>query len=304
MIAAFEQRLAAVLGSRLAAPFAGRVEVKPGTALPAGPRILVAGTDMVPAGSDLGIARRPELTTQDSALRLRVLRLAVDVELRVVPSAPADRPEAIAGLDQVLYLLESADIAAGRALDAAPPADLGFRIARISLIEARGPGPDDADGAAVVQVRAEGWFWPAGEVGEAGPEIAEVRMRAAILALRLVGARQPLVAGGAVATLRLESDAAGELRLRADAPPVPAAFGVLSLALRRGDGSPGAGSLGGGTAGPGGTRLVPLTATGAEFDYTPPGAAGSEELLVRLADSSGAARGTVLGRFALRTAPA
>lgn len=304
MIAAFEQGLANVLGSRLAAPFGGRVQVMPGAGLGGSPHVLVAATEVVPAGSDLGIGRRPELTTQDPVRRLRVLRLAVTVELRVVPSGPAVRPEAIQGLERLLYLLETPDIAAGRALDATPPADLGFRIARMALVDASGPTPADADGAAVVRLLAEGWFWPAGVVGEAGPEIEEIRVRAAFLALRLVGAQEALVAGGAVASMRLESDAVGEMRLRADAPPEAAAFGTLSLALRRADGSPGAGSLTGGTAGPGGTRLVPLTAAGIEFGYTPPAAPGSEDLLIRMADPTGTARGEILGRFPLRTAPA
>ncbi|PZW43007.1 hypothetical protein C8P66_11732 [Humitalea rosea] len=304
MIAAFEQRLATVLGSRLAAPFAGRVQVTPGAGLAGGPHILVASTDVAPAGSDFGIGRRPEPTTQDLARRLRVLRLAVTVELRVVPSDSTERSEAIQGMERVLYAIETADIAAGRALDAAPPADLGFRIARLGLLDARAPTLADDDGAAVIHLRAEGWFWPAGAVGETGPEIQEVRLRAGFLSLRLVGGPEPLIAGGAAAALRLESDAAGEMRLRADAPPAAAAFGTLSLALRRADGSPGVGSLTGGAAGPGGTRLVPLTAAGAVFGYTPPAAAGSEDLLIRMADPDGAARGAVLGRFPLRTAPA
>lgn len=304
MIAAFEQRLAIVLGSRLAAPFAGRVRVTPGEGLAGGPHILVASSDVTPAGSDLGIGRRPELTMQESARRLRVLRLAVTVELRVVPSDPTERSEAIQGMERVLYLIETADIAAGRALDAAPPADLGFRIARLGLLDARAPTLADEDGAAVIHLRAEGWFWPAGVVGETGPEIEEVRIRAAVLPLRLVGGPEPLIAGGAAAVLRLESGAVGEMQLRADAAPAAAAFGTLSLALRRDDGRPGAGSLSGGAAGPAGTRLVALTAAGAEFGYTPPDEAGSEDLVIRMADPTGVARGDVLGRFPLRTAPA
>ncbi|MBP0445835.1 hypothetical protein J8J14_13730 [Roseomonas sp. SSH11] len=301
MIAAFEQRLAEVLGDRLPPPFGGRVSTAP---LPgAGPSILLGITDILPAGTDFGAARRPEVTTRNPDRRLRVLRLALTIELRVIPADPADRAEAMEGLERALYLSEAADLTTGVALRVPPPEDPGFQITRLSVLDARPPRAGDADGAAILHLLSEGWFWPTEIPGETGAAIQDIRLRTALLPLRLVGAAGPLVAGGPAVALKLESDAAGEMRLRADASPSQEPFGTLSLALRRPDGSAGTGTLSGGTDGPGGTRLVPLTADGAAFGYTPPPTPGQEELLIRLTDPDGNPRGSPLGHFPLRTGP-
>ena len=76
-------------------------------------------------------------------------------------------------------------------------------------------------------------------------------------------------------------------------------FGDVVLRLTDAGGRPGAGTLAGGTAGPDGSRLVPLSNGAASFQYTPPANAAVDLLHVSFENGEGAA-GDEIGQLPLR----
>jgi hypothetical protein len=234
------------------------------------------------------LSTRPERVPGGSDPR-RVLRLSCEVGLEVRLPAGGTRADQMAALDQTLYLLEDASLADGSALLPADDADPGFRIRRLRLARAEPPG--------AITVDAQGLFWPVGQAGEAGPAIREVRLRQAVQPLALAPTHPRLLAGGAPVELTVTLGTTATLRIE-EGGVTALPFGSLSLSVVDAGGRPGAGTLAGGVAGPGGARLVPVAAGAATVVYTPPAAPAVDHLVVALEDGEGGP-GIELARFRL-----
>ena len=109
MLAAFETRLTEVLGSRLQAPFAGRV-IRRGDPAPggAGPVIQLGVDSAEPLDPELASVR-PEVVPGSAALR-RVVRMRAVVGFDVVPTSTGGRAQRVLGVDRLIYELEDPDI--------------------------------------------------------------------------------------------------------------------------------------------------------------------------------------------------
>lgn len=280
-----------MLGTRLPAPFTNRVQVAPGSSSAASPRVIVAVTRAERIDPEIG-TRRPEVVP-GSADRRRVLRLRCTVGIEVEPQTGAGRAQQLRAVDAALYALDAADFQSGEALpDAADP---GFFIQDLRLVESVTPlDPTEKDAAPVgVTLRAEGWFWPVGEAGEAGVPIGEVRVRGVGLPVAVAPERSTLVAGGPPVDFTVTVGSSGPVRVDGDLPPLP--FGSLAFALEGTD----AGTLSGGSAGADGVRLVDVVDGAATITYTPPAAPATGELVVALDDGE-EGLGVELGRYRLR----
>ncbi|HXG24643.1 MAG TPA: hypothetical protein VNJ09_08830 [Chthonomonadales bacterium] len=298
MIAAFEQRLADVLGTRLPAPFGGRVRLPPGEEAPEDPQIIVGVERMEPVDPDLGSVR-PEIAPGSADFR-RVMRLDCTVTLEVHPGAGGGRAQQMQGLDAALYALDASDFRDGSALRGV--GDPGFLIQSLRITGASAPLDPTARNAPPVglTLRAEGWFWPAGIPGEEGVEIGEVRVRGATLPILLSPAAPELIAGGAAVDFTLRFGATGTLASTgAEEPTGTLPFGNLALLLVGAGGRAGAGTLSGGTPGAEGVHLVAVTEGVATVRYTPPAEAVTDTLVVTL-DSGAGEPGIELARFTLR----
>jgi hypothetical protein len=281
----FETRLADVLGARLAPPLAGAVDVAPGAAAS---RIVLGVVGVQPLDDDL-LSLRPETVPGDASPR-RVLKLRCAVELDVRVPDGGGRADQMAAMDQVLYALDDGTLRSGAAFVPGDGSDPGFLIR--SLAVATGTPP------AAITLTAEGFFWPAGTPGETGRPIVEARLRAAIEPLLLDPFPDHFVAGGAALPMTLRCGA-GATMVVSDAGVAQEAFGSLALALVDAGGRPGAGTLGGGTVGPAGTRLYAVADGAIAFSYTPPAAPATDFLRVTLDDGSGNLR-LEIARFPLR----
>lgn len=295
MLAAFETRLAAVLGSSLVAPFNGRVTVAPDAANGPGPLVQLAVREVRRIEPDLG-AFRPE---QPSGLptRRRVARLEADLALLVTPQGggAGGRPQIVAGVEALLYLLDDPSFRSGEALVQA--GDQGFLLQSLSVTGA--DIPNDANPAGV-NLTVSGWFWPAGEPGAAGVEISEVHVRQFSLPVLLQAPR--LTAGAGPIGLSLGFGRAGTMQIEADSLSM-LPFGQLMVSILSPDGSPGAGTLGGGAGGGPSAQLLDVAPGALAFTYTPTAAPGRDLLLVRAVQADGA-MGIELARFELVTEPA
>lgn len=287
MIAAFERRFADLLGTRLAAPLAGAVDVAPGDNGSA----LVVGVAAAEPDNDALWRSRPERVPGTPDPR-RVVALRCDV---TVTARAADRDDRVAALDQALHLLDAPEFQIGAAFAAAAGEDPGFLIRRLLLAR--------MEGAVALHLSASGLFWPPGMVGEAGEAIRAVLLRAPLLPLALRPERPVIVAGGPPVALTIALAEAGGGRIEADGiAPAGSALPVLARVVDAG-GRPGAGTLSGGSAGPAGSRLLPVTDGAVELTYTPPAEPALDLLVVTLEAAGGF--GVELGRFALagRAAP-
>jgi hypothetical protein len=295
VISDFERRLADVLGARLTAPFAGRVDVPPGNLAGNGPVVLAGVTRVRTSDSPFG-GSKPELVPGANDPR-RVLRLSCDITVEVRPGAPpADRTRQMQGLEQVLYALDAPDFRSGQALMSGAPADPGFFVQSLAIAEGIAvidPTLDDAP-PVIVAARAEGWFWPVGVAGEEGIAIGEVRLRGASLPLSITPVRPALGAGGGPVelTVRVGAGTFGTFRLP-DQPALP--FGSLAFTVMDAGGRPGAGSLVGAVDG---VLIAPLNDNAATVTYQPPGAAAADLLVISLDDGEGGA-GFEIARAAL-----
>jgi hypothetical protein len=293
MLTELETRLAQVLGSRLDAPFGGRV-VRRSAAAPAGngPVIRVGVLEATPVDDDL-LSIRPEVVPGDDQLR-RILRLQVDLGLFVSPTQAGGAAQLLQGIDALGYALDDPDVRSAAALEA--PGDPGFRLDALLLHELTTATADAEQPQ--VRLRALGVFWPVGVVGETGPAIERALVREVRLpmTLRAQGVLEP--GGGAVA-LQLSVGTTGTLRTtRAVTDTLP--FGSLAVRLTDASGGTGGGSLSGGLAGPDGHRLVTVDDAGASVDYTPAAAPGTDIVVVssHTRDSGGNDRvGMELARF-------
>lgn len=295
MLAELEQRLSEVIGSRLAGPFAGRTAVSGGSDPPgAGPVVGIRTGRVVPREPDFGSGRRDEPAPGAPSPR-RVVRLACDVTLDVRPGPSAGRTQVVAGLDQLLYLLDGPTFRDGSAL--VGPPDPGFLLESLRLAE--GTAAAEAQDAELT-LHAVGWFWPPGVAGQAGDPIDHALVRQALLPLRLAPFA-PLVAGADPQPLSVRVGPRAALDVEEDATSA-APFGAVALRLVGRGGRPGAGTLAGGTAGPGGERVVPVVDEAVTVTYTPPAEAAVDELVVlaHTVDGDGEQRlGVELARFRL-----
>jgi hypothetical protein len=295
MIAEFEQRLADVLGSRLPAPFGGRVFVAP----PGNPNQLrlVVGVERVTLTEpDMGSRRHERVPGANDGRR--VVRASCTLRIDVQPGASAGRAQQVSALDAALYELEAPDFQSGEALVA--PGDTGFVIQRMRCVGTAVPlDPDVTDAPPLgLTLEAEGLFWPVGVPGEAGIEIGEIRLRGMRLPL-ILEPREPLLeAGGPAVTLTLRVGRAGGHTIGNGVSALP--IGNIAVNVFAPGGQPGAGVLSGGTAGASGARILDASSGEITFDYTPGAQPARDTLIASFEDGEGGP-GVELGRFVLTT---
>jgi hypothetical protein len=299
VIAAFEQKLAEVLGARMPVPFRGRVNPPPLPNASDNPDVMVGVVQADLVEPDFG-SRRPEIAPGVADPR-RVMRLRCTVGVRVRAGGNGGRTQQVAGIDAAMFILDAPDFRDGSALQNG--GDPGFLIQQMALV--RGDSSIDPEepesppfGLTLV---ADGWFWPAGTPGQAGVQIADIRVRGAQLPISVSPASPELVAGGPSAELTITIGGFGTMQERgAQAPLSTLPFGNLALYVEAPGGKPGVGVLSGGAAGQLGVRLTPVSNGQATVTYAPPATAAFEELVISLEGEHGVA-GIELGRFGLRT---
>ena len=292
MINDFEQRLAFVLGLRLAAPLTGQVFAPPAPAVGAAPSFVVGVTAVRPAEGSF-LTRKPEVVPGSPDPR-RILRLECDVSIEARAGQNQARDAQVQALDAVLYALGTDDFQSGAALTDAT--DRGFFIQDMQFSQGTLPVSPGAQGAPPVGITlvARGYFWPVGQAGQTGAAIERIELRGAKLDIDLDVAAAQLIAGGPPVNVSLRVRPAGSLEITA-AGAAAAPIGSLAVTL-----SPGRGTLGGGVAGAtGGIRIVPLVNDAAAVTYTPPAQTVEEELVVAFDNHEGGLAGEI-GRFALR----
>jgi hypothetical protein len=282
----FETRLAGVMGSRLAAPLAGAVDVSPGRDAS---RLVLGITGVQRLDDDL-LSLRPELVPGDVAPR-RVLKLRCTVELDAKLPNGGSRSDQMQAIDGALYLLEDSSLRNGSALLPGDNSDPGFLIRSITVTGGIPPQSITLD--------ADGFFWPKGTPGQSGPAIQQARIRSALQPLLLDPQPAALAAGGPAMDFTISFGTSGTTTLTADGIQ-NSAYGSLVISVVDAGGRPGQGTLTGGGAGPGGARVYAVSAGSAALSYTPPAQAATEFLVVKLDDSIGGP-GIELGRFPLRT---
>lgn len=296
MISDFEARLATVMGAQLPAPYTGTVAVSTEADNSHGsePRIYlgVYKTEHKPKG--FGGNRTVEVPGVTN--RVRVMPLKVWLNINVLNANNAGRLQHLQGIEQIQYLLDHESYQTGSAL--ADSGDQGFVIERMNIVESfitvtNAPVDDRPSG---IVVEAEGIFWPVGVTGETGVAIDEIRVRGLALELSMNPPSPFLTAGGPSIDLSLQMSNQSALRLGGDGSTLP--FDQLAVNLIQPDGSAGAGSLSGGTAGGGDVRLIDIIAGTATLTYTPPAAAGQDLLQVAFDDGE-TGLGQVIQQFAL-----
>jgi hypothetical protein len=175
MIADLELRLAGVIGAALPAPFTGRVSVSPGPLSGADPAVVLGTTSFTVLAPDFGSDVRPEHAPPVADPR-RVVRASCALAVEVRQGDGQGRPQQIAGLDALLYLLDSPEFRTGTAL--VDGADHGFLLDSLQVLDGRTEVdhavPDQPPVA--LTLAAVGWFWPPGTPGASGPAITDVRI--------------------------------------------------------------------------------------------------------------------------------
>ncbi|MBT2500893.1 hypothetical protein J7E25_17510, partial [Agromyces sp. ISL-38] len=276
MLADFETRLADVLGSRLAAPLAGRVFVAPGPADTSATAVLVGVSRAEVVPESFGAGRRPERVPGAADPR-RVVRLRCDVRIVVRPADNGTRAQTMAALDALVYELDAGDLRDASALGG--PGDPGFVVdgQRVEQVTVEPSGLADGSLPAV-ELRTEGWFWPRNAPGITGKAIAAALVRTVLLPVALQPWPLLLRAGDAPVPLTIRVGAAGTSRLTGGAPAV-SPFGELAVRVVDAGGRPGAGTLAGGAAGPDGSRLIAVDEDAAAVEYRPQAAAADDVLV-------------------------
>jgi hypothetical protein len=294
VISDFETRLAQTLGTRIGAPFTGRVDVAPGLAPTADVRVIlgVVGAQIV----DESLGSRPEVLPGDPVPR-RAVRLRCTVALETRVSTP-NRAQQMNALEAALYVLDDAEFRNGKALDEAGT-DLGFVIHGLQASSLVAPlHPDEEDDPRIgINLVATGLFWPVGVKGKAGDLIGEIRLRGGIVPLEIAPSNPRIVAGGSAVDLTIRFDTKGLLLHEHKIEKMP--FGSIAVTLIGPGGKPGRGTLGGGIDGePATIRIVPLIDNAATVAYTPPATPGTEELVVAF-DNAEKGLGIEIGRARL-----
>ena len=302
MLTEFETRLAEGLGTRVLAPFRGRVARLDGPGPSgAGPVIRLAVAATEPLDPDLA-STRPEVVPGSSDPR-RVLRLAATVGFDVTPGPSGGRLDVLRAVDALLYELDSPDLRSGAALRTA--GDQGFLVDSLRIgVGAPGGGPPGDEDAPALSAHAEGWFWPVGVAGQSGRAIAAALVREFRLPVILTAA-DALLAGGDPVEVRIGLGTSGTLRVEeVAASSLP--FGALALRLVAANGGPGVGTLTADRAGPDGHVLADVQGGEGLASYTPPAEPLVETLVVHAHtrdDDGGERIGVELARFDLAVAP-
>jgi hypothetical protein len=274
MIAEFEQRLADVLGARLAPPLAGLVDVAPGRDQA---RVVLSVRKVMPLEEHL-LTVRPEVVPGAVAPR-RVARLRCDVGLDVRRLANQTRADQMSAFDELVYALDDVALRGGAPLLPGDGTDPGFVIGALKVSLAEPP--------ASLTLSADGLFWPANVPGETGTAIAEARVRLVLEPLRFTPAVPRPVAGGPPLVVEIDAGVTGTLRLESGGRVTAVPFGSVVLSVVDAGGRAGAGTLVG--AGPGGARVVALAGGRASVEYTPPAAPARDVLVVSIDDGTGGA---------------
>lgn len=288
MIADFEQRLADVLGGRLPAPFTGHARVAPEPAAGGVPAVVVRVERALPLPSGMG--GEATQVVPGAAIPRRVVGLACEVEISVIPATGQGRPQQVQGMDAVVYVLDGPEFRDGSAL-AGGAVDPGFLIRSMRLRNVATPpevrSSGEREDRATIRLDADGWFWPAGTPGLAGSEIEHVRLRGALAPLTLVPTRPRIVAGGAPVGLavRVRTAVRG-----ADGAPTRVAVRLVGAG-----GGPGPGGLVGAVDG---VVVADVVDGAVALTYTPPATPARLSLVVALDDGAGGA-GLELARFQL-----
>jgi hypothetical protein len=296
VISDFETRLAETLGTRIAAPFKGRVDVAPGPAPGADVRVIlgVVAAQIV----DESLGSRPEVLPGDPVPRRAVrLRCTVALETRV---ATPDRAQQMNALQAALYALDDPEYRNGKAL-AEAGTDLGFVIHEFQPSAIVAPlHPDQAEDPRIgINVVATGLFWPVGVKGKAGDLIGEIRLRSGVVPLEIAPSNPKLVAGGAPVELTIRFNTMAFSMKKDKVEKIP--FGAIAVTLIGPGGKPGKGTLSGGDDGePPTIRIVPLTDNAATVTYTPPATPATEELVVAF-ENAEKGLGIEIGRARLAT---
>jgi len=274
------------MGSRLAAPLAGAVDVNPGRDVS---RIVLGITSVQRLDDDM-LSLRPERVPGDVAPR-RVLKLRCTVELDAKLPNGGSRLDQMQAVEGALYLFEDTSMRDGSALLPGDNSDPGFLIRSMTV---SGSIPPQS-----ITIDADGFFWPKGTVGESGQAIQSARIRSALMPLLLDPQPAALVAGGPATDFTITFGASGTTTVAADGIQ-SSAYGSLVVSVVDAGGRPGQGTLAGGGDGPGGARLCVVSDGSAALRYTPPAQAATEFMVVKLDDNAGGP-GIELGRFPLRT---
>ena len=296
MLTEFESRLADVLGSRVAAPFTGRV-TRRGAPAPGGtgPVVRLGVDAFEPLQPDVGSVR-PEQVPGSDDLR-RVLRLGVTVGVEVEPQTSGDRLQELQGIDAVIYQLDDPGMRSASLL--VQPGDQGFLLDWLHL--ARGDlGEITEDTTSPITLRAEGWFWPVGQAGETGRPILHAFVREFRLPVQLA-VPAPLLPGGDPVLLGITFGATGTLDVTATGTTT-LPFGSIALRLLNAGGGPGAGTLSDGQPGPEGSQLAAVDDGAATVTYDPPANPVVDHLVIAAyaRDEDGNERvGIELARFEL-----
>lgn len=295
MISDFETRLAETLGTRIAAPFTGRVDVAPGPALDADVRVILGVVSAKIVDETLG--NRAEVLPGDPLPR-RAVRLRCTVRLEASMATP-DRAQQMKALEAALYALDDVELRTGKAL--ADGTDLGFVIHELQPFTVIATlHPDEEDQPRIgIHVVATGLFWPIGVQGKAGDPIGEIRLRGGIVPLEIAPSNPRLVAGGPAVelTVRFNTTAFSIQEDKLEKMP----FGSIAMTLVGPGGKPGKGTLGGGVAGaPATIRIVSVVENAATVTYTPPATPVTEELVVAF-DNHELGLGIEIGRARLAT---
>lgn len=279
MIQEFENRLAVVLGDGLEGPFANRVFAAGLEPDDTAAKIRLGAIRHQPWLPDFG-STRSERVPGNQDFR-RVLRLSVDVSLEIVAAAGEGRSQRRAGSDNLLYLLELPGMADGTLLETQN--DQGFLIEALKLVDASLPLEESPGNLSKITVNALGWFWPAGQAGEAGVAIAETHIRTSNMEIQLIPKRPEILAGGPAIDLTLQIRGSG-FRLIDGQSPAALGLEFLALELAGAQGGPGLGTLQGDTQGANGLVLVNVDQEGrASLTYTPPAQPGKDLLAISLA---------------------
>jgi hypothetical protein len=147
------------------------------------------------------------------------------------------------------------------------PGDQGFLLDWMHLDRADLGGEAEGDSSPVT-VRAEGWFWPVGQVGETGRPILRAFVREFRLPVQLA-VPEPLLPGGDPVALGITFGATGTLDISATGT-TSLPFGSIALRLLDAGGGPGAGTLSDGQPGPDGSQLAAVDDGAATVTYDPP----------------------------------
>lgn len=286
MLSDFETRLADVMGSRLAAPLAGAVDVEPGREVS---RLVLGIKEVQNLEEDL-LGKRPELVPGDLAPR-RVLKLRCTIELDARLLAGEGRADQMQAIDGALYLLEDRDMQNGSAFLPADQSDPGFLIRSLTIV---GSTPPQS-----ITLAVEGFFWPRGVAGQTGPLIQQACIRSAVQPLLLDPAPATLAAGGPPTDFTLALEHSGTAAVATDGVN-SLSYGSLLVSVRDAGDRPGQGQLSGGTAAAGGARVYPVTNGSVALSYTPPAQPALEFLVVHVENNAGGPS-VELGRFPLRT---